>query len=139
MFSWRWKCKAVQYLGKILPENLPGGSSNILSNFRRPPSRLESPCLFNLYTNFVMPVFMNNCTKDDSVRFFKHQYRINTRSISREQWFRMRNESVKLWRSSTVLWWSYVDSLILFMLDILDEVFTNHGLYINVSKQKPWF
>ena len=35
--------------------------------------RPESPCLFILYINFVMRVFMNNCTKDDPIRFFKHQ------------------------------------------------------------------
>ena len=35
--------------------------------------RPESPCLFILYTNFVMRVFVNNCTKDEPIRFFKHQ------------------------------------------------------------------
>ena len=35
--------------------------------------RLESPCLFILYINFVMRVYMSNCTKDDPIRFFKHQ------------------------------------------------------------------
>ena len=39
----------------------------------------ESPCLFNLYIDFVMCVFMNNCTKDDSIRFF-----INIESISNQ-------------------------------------------------------
>ena len=90
-----------------------------------------------------MRVFMNNCTKDDSIRFFKHQYRINARSISREQRPRMRNKNVKLCGSSTVPWCGYANDLILFILDIhslqkattiLDEVFTNYGLCINVSK-----
>ena len=45
----------------------------------------ECTCLFNLYTDFVLHVFMNNCTQDDSIRFLKHQYRINAKSISREQ------------------------------------------------------
>ena len=53
----------------------------------------ESPCLFNLYIDFVMRVFMNNCMKDDPIRFFKHQYRINLTSISRGQQLRMRNEN----------------------------------------------
>ena len=44
----------------------------------------ESSCLFNWYIDFAMHVFMNNCTVDDSIRFFKHQYRISTGSISRE-------------------------------------------------------
>ena len=55
----------------------------------------ESTCLFNLYIDFVMRVFMNNCTKDDSTQFFKHHYRITAISISGEQRLRMRNENVK--------------------------------------------
>ena len=102
----------------------------------------ESPCLFNLHIDFVMRVFMNNCTKDDSIRFFKHQYRINVRSIFKEERLRMCKENDKLWVSSTIPWCGYVDDLILFMLDIhslqrattiLDEVFTNYGLCINLS------
>ena len=90
-----------------------------------------------------MRLFMNNCTKDDSIRFFKHEYRIYARSITREQRFRMRNENFKLWVPFTAPWCGYADSLILFLLDIhslqiattiLDEVFTNYGLCINVTK-----
>ena len=101
----------------------------------------ENPCLFNLYIDFIMRVFMNNCTKDDSIWFFKHQHRINARSIPREQRLRMCNENVRLWGFSTVLWCHYVDDL-RFMWDnhslqrattIRDGVFTNYGLCINVS------
>ena len=55
----------------------------------------------------------------------------------------MRNKNVKLWGSSTVPWCSYLDNLILFMLDIHslqkattipDKVITNYGLCINISK-----
>ena len=55
----------------------------------------------------------------------------------------MLNENVKLWESSMVPWCGYTDDLILFMQDIhlmqrattiFDEVFTNYGLCINVSK-----
>ena len=55
----------------------------------------------------------------------------------------MRNENVKLSGSSTVPSCGYADDLILFMLDIhslqrattiLDDVFTNYSLCINVSK-----
>ena len=86
---------------------------------------------------------MNIYINDDSIRFFKHQCRINARSISREQWLRMLNENVKLRGSSMVPWCGYTDDLILFMQDIhlmqrattiFDEVFTNYGLCINVSK-----
>ena len=95
-----------------------------------------------------MRVFMNNCTKDDSIRFFKHQYQITARSISREQQLRMRNKNVKLWGSSSAPWCGYADDLIIFMLDIhslqrattiLDEVYTNYDLCINVLKQKQYF
>ena len=55
----------------------------------------------------------------------------------------MLNENVKLRGSSMVPWCGYTDDLILFMQDIhliqrattiLDEVFTNYALCINVSK-----
>ena len=103
----------------------------------------ERPYFFNLYIDFVMRVFMNNCKKDDSIRFFNHQYGINARSTPTEQRLRMRNENVKLWGSSTVPWCGYANDLILFMLEIhslqrataiLDEVFTNHSHCVNVSK-----
>ena len=63
--------------------------------------------------------------------------------MSREHRLRMRNENIKFWGSSTVPWCGYADNLILFMIDInslqrattiLDEVLTNYGLCINVSK-----
>ena len=52
-------------------------------------------------------------------------------------------ENVKLWGSYMVPWCGYTGDLILFMQDIhlmqrattiFDEVFTNYGLCINVSK-----
>ena len=54
----------------------------------------------------------------------------------------MRKENVKLWVYFTIPWCDYADDLILFMLDIhslqrattiLDEVFTNYGVCINLS------
>ena len=75
--------------------------------------------------------------------FFKYQYRINARSIFREQRSRMHSKNFKLWGSSTVTWCDYADDLIVFMLDIhslqrataiLDEVFTNYRVCISVSK-----
>jgi len=47
-----------------------------------------------------------NCTKDVSIKFFEHQYRINARTISREQRLRMRNENTKTVGTffSTVVW-----------------------------------
>ena len=103
----------------------------------------ESPLLFNLYIDFVMRVFMNRCIQDSSIHFFKHQYRINTRSISREQRLIMRNENIKSWGRSSFPWCGYADDLILFMLNVhslqkatttLDEVFRSYGLCINETK-----
>ena len=97
---------------------------------------------------------MNNSTKDDSIRFFKHQYRTNARSISRKQQLRMRNENIKLWGSSTVPWCGYADDLILFMIAIHSlqnepqplelQLFLIKYLLIMVfvstyQKQKQWF
>ena len=88
-----------------------------------------------------MRVFMNNCTKNSSIQFFKHQYPISVRSISRYQRLRMPKEKVKSLGSSTVHWCGYADNQVLFMLDInslerattiFDEVFTNCGLCLNI-------
>ena len=95
-----------------------------------------------------MRVFMNNCKKDDSIWFFKHEYRINESSIAREQRLRTRNENVKLWGSSTVPWCGYAHSLILFMLDIhslqraaniLDEILLIMVFVSTYQKQRQWF
>ena len=103
----------------------------------------ESPPLFNLYIDFVMRVFMNKCVADNSIRFFEHRYRINARSVSREERLRMRNENVKMWGLSSVPWNGYADDLILFLVDLsslqkaattLNDVFDNYGLCINETK-----
>ena len=103
----------------------------------------ESPLLFNLFMDFVMRVFIDRCIKDGSIRFFEHKYRINPRSISREQRLNMRNNNVKSWGLSSLPWCGYADDLILFMIDlhslqkattILDKVFSSFGLRINESK-----
>ena len=62
----------------------------------------ESPCLFNLYIDFVMHVFVNKCMKDNSICFFEHQCRINIRSISREERLNMRNDNIKPWGISSL-------------------------------------
>ena len=103
----------------------------------------ESPCFFNLYIGFVMHVFINKCMKDNSICFFEHQYRINIRSISREERLNMRNDNIKPWGISSLPWCGYADDLILFTLDInslqkatniLDEVFFSYGLCIIDAK-----
>ena len=90
-----------------------------------------------------MHVFINKCMKDNSICFFEHQYRINIRSISREERLNMRNDNIKPWGISSLPWCGYADDLILFTLDInslqkatniLDEVFSSYGLCINDAK-----
>ena len=103
----------------------------------------ESPLLFNLFVDFVMRVFVDKCKSNDLIHFFQHKYRINTRSITREQRLQMRNDNKKLWGLSTFPWCGYADDLILFLLDqnslqnastLLDQVFTSFGLCINEKK-----
>ena len=103
----------------------------------------ESPLLFNLYIDFVMRVFINKCNQDDTITFYQHKYRINSRSITRQQRLQMRNDNQKLTGSSSVPWCGYADDLILFLLDLtslqqasslLDSVFTEFGLQINETK-----
>ena len=129
LFSWRWECEAVRYLGKILPENisdLPGGSSNILSSLRCPSRMPWKPMpvqfVYWLLCMMTLSEFLN----------------INIESM------RDQSES-KDWECITKMLscGSLEDDLILFMLDIhslqrvttiVDEVFTNYGLCINGSK-----
>ena len=103
----------------------------------------ESPCLFNLYIDFVMHVFISNCMKNNSIFFFQHQYRINIRSISGEERLNMCNDNIKPWGISSLPLCGYADDLIPFTLDInslqkatniLDEVFSSYGLCINDAK-----
>lgn len=103
----------------------------------------ESPFLFNLFIDYVMRVFMERCEKDKDVKFFEHKYRLNSRSISREERLIMRNLKVSASGTYSLPWCGYADDLILFMIDlaglqkateILDEVFISFGLSINELK-----
>ena len=103
----------------------------------------ESPLLFNLFIDFVMRIFIDKCTQDHTIHFFDHKYRINPRSVSREERLNMRQNNNKLWGENLFPWCGYADDLILFVIDpeslqkateILDEVFTEFGLKINESK-----
>jgi len=103
----------------------------------------ESPFLFNLFIDFVMRVFMERCERETDVKFFNHKFRFNSRCVTKEERLNMRNQNIKTWGTSLLPWCGYADDLILFLLDtkglqrateLLDEVFTNFGLSINVSK-----
>ena len=102
----------------------------------------ESPFLFNLFIDFVMREFMEKCAKV-GIKFFEHKFRINGKTISREERLNLRHLNQKLNGTSIIPWCGYADDLILFMLDqiglqrateILDEVFTKFGVSINISK-----
>ena len=56
----------------------------------------ESPFFFNLYIDFVMRVFIHEC-RTESIKFFEHFYRINPRSIHREERLQMRLENLSSW------------------------------------------
>ena len=103
----------------------------------------ESPFLFDLYVDFAMRVYKEECKKESDIKFFEHKYRFNARTASREERLKFRNQSQMLHGSDTLSWSGYADDLILFLLDqlglqkatiLLDEVFANYGLSINNSK-----
>ena len=103
----------------------------------------ESPFLFTLYADFVMRVFLDRCEKDGSISFFHHKYRLNARTVSREERLAMRQNNSKLFGEETLPWCGYADDLILFLLDcrglqnattLLDEVFHIFGLTVNELK-----
>ena len=89
-----------------------------------------------------MRVFIHEC-RTESIKFFEHFYRINPRSIHREERLQMRLENLSSWGPSILPWCGYADDLILFLLNkadlqkatnMLDQVFTRFGLNINVQK-----
>ena len=103
----------------------------------------ESPPLFTLYVDFVMRLFIERCELDPDIKFYNHKYRINARSVLRDERFKMRNVGRKLWGTSSLPWSGYADDLILFLLDqlglqkatvLLDQIFTRFGLSINRDK-----
>ena len=103
----------------------------------------ESPFLFNLYLDFVMRVFLSRCSTINDIKFFKHKYRINPRSVTREERLRMRNQNISGNGEASLPWCGYADDIILFLLDInglklstelLDEIFSTFGLSINELK-----
>ena len=102
----------------------------------------ESPLLFNLYVDYVMRIFVSKC-KDENIQFYEHSYRINPRSISRDERLEMRRKNIASYGTKVIPWNGYADDLILFLLtttdlqkstDLLDEIFTAFGLKINVQK-----
>ncbi|XP_066925851.1 uncharacterized protein [Clytia hemisphaerica] len=100
----------------------------------------ESPFLFNLFIDFVVRVFIEKST---NTQFFEHKYRINPRSLTREERYTLREQSIDLNGSSTLPLCGYADDLVLFLTNhiclnnsanLLNSVFKNFGLTINTSK-----
>ena len=103
----------------------------------------ESPFLFNLYVDFAMRVFMEKCSKDGTIKFFQHTYRINSGTFTREERLNMRQQNISQRGVSVLPWCGYADDIILFLLNdesaqraltLLDEVFKSMGLTINEKK-----
>ena len=102
----------------------------------------ESSFLFNLYIDYIMRVFINE-SQTENIRFFEHCFRLNPRSISREERLKIRQENLKSFGIPTLPWCGYADDLILFLLeltdlqkatDLLESIFTRFGLNINATK-----
>ena len=99
----------------------------------------ESPPLYNLYMDYVMRVFMEQCKKLD-IKFLKLKYRIRSTATTRED-----RCNKTYYGDQTVDWAGYADDLELFFedsdslqkgLQLLDETFIRFHLSINVSKTK---
>ena len=98
----------------------------------------ESPMLFNLYIDFVMRSFLNECN-DKGIEFTTFKYRI-PESASKNQ-----RESIGNIKTT---WIGYADDLILLFengidlqraLTALNDKFAKFGLAINVQKQRQWY
>jgi hypothetical protein len=103
----------------------------------------ESPFLFNLYLDFVMRLILEKSHMNDDIKFFDHNYRINTSSVSRAERLYMRKKNISLSSLSILPWCGYADDLVLFLKDqqslqittsLLNNVFTSFGLSVNVQK-----
>ena len=96
----------------------------------------ESPFLYNLYMDWVMRCYMDECERK-GIYFPEFQYRVNDTIRIRGQ-----DDNKGFHRAS---WVGYADDLVIFLknetdvrlaLKLLDEVFKRYQLTINVSKTK---
>ena len=95
----------------------------------------ESPLLFNLYIDYVMRIFHEQCTSKQ-INFLKLKYRIPASATTR-------NRSIV--GTQKVDWVGYADDIVLNFedtknmqraIDLLSSIFTRYHLEINVSKTK---
>ena len=99
----------------------------------------ESPPLYNLYMDYVMRVYTEQCNKDE-IKFLQLKYRVRSTATHRE------DRADQTYRGDQNVDWSgYADDLELFFedsdnlqkgLDLLDVTFCRYHLTINVSKTK---
>ena len=99
----------------------------------------ESPALYNLYMDYVMRVFTNECRKF-GIKFFKSPYRIPGKATNPSKEFGLGS-----YGEVTVDWIGYADDLVLFFEDesslnkgfeILNSTFERYELEINYEKTK---
>jgi len=96
----------------------------------------ESPILFTLFIDFVIRIFMEKAKQLD-INFYQHNYRINLRSLTRDERYQLRNNGISTNETSNIPWSGYADDFALFLLDkaglssateLLDNVFISFGL-----------
>ena len=114
----------------------PDDSFEILTGVRQ--GGPESPLLYNLYMDYVMRVYENEC-QTQQINFLKLKYRIRSTATTRE-------ERTKGYEGDHDADWSgYADDLELFFesvddlqkgLVLLHEIFSKYGLSINIKKTK---
>ena len=98
----------------------------------------ESPPLYNLYMDFVMRIFNEECEKS-GIKFLELIYRIKSTATTR------RERQQKYQGKHKVDWVGYADDVEMFFetavdlqkaLSLLDKIFKRFNLNINVSKTK---
>ena len=98
----------------------------------------ESPPLYNLYMDFVMRIFNEECEKS-RIKFLELIYRIKSTATTR------RERQQKYQGKHKVDWVGYADDVEMFFetavdlqkaLSLLDKIFKRFNLNINVSKTK---
>ena len=86
-----------------------------------------------------MRTFLEKATLQ-GLEFFRHKFRINLKSLTRDERYRLRNQ---INSESQLSWRGYADDLVLFLIDeigleisteLLDNVFMSFGLSINKVK-----
>ena len=56
-----------------------------------------------------MRVFLEESRNFKEIQFFDHKYRLNSRSITREERAFMRNNGLQSWGTSEIPWSGYAD------------------------------